>query len=258
MQCWSECLLFSKHCHFINVEWLRLKRVRRWGQVWILLLFLISPGPYKNVWYESLCGIPFKHLPELWNLNQSSGLWFSLKTYKITLVFPSLGGLLYGRGALSLQWMVPRRQPTSVLSPNPSGPAACGAGLDLMEGWTSQLHATQQNGFWERWIAPYFGQNYRQKERKKKLTSHLHQLKCAQLKRWTYSLDVLKDALERELYLSHGNDALLCLESNFCNVRFCGFNLAPFVDEIKQCNKDGLLHGANSLPFRLRSSHCRW
>lgn len=125
---------FSKCCYFINLECLRLKRLSCWGQVWILLLFLILPGLYKNVWYQPLFGIPFKHLPGLWNLNWSSGLWFSMKMYKIILFSPSLGGLLHGRRALNLQWMVPRRQFTSALSPNLPGPATCGAGLDLMGG----------------------------------------------------------------------------------------------------------------------------
>ena len=71
---------------------------------------------------------------------------------------------------------------------------------------------------------------------KEKARILLAALKYVQLKRWTYSLDVLKDAMERQLYVSHGNYALLCLESNFCNVMVCGFtlgkNLALSVDEI--------------------------
>lgn len=155
---------FSKRCHFINLECLRLKRARCWGQVWILLLFLISPGLPKKVWCESLFGIPFKHFPGLWNLNQSSGLWFTLNTCKIILASASLEGLLHGRGALILQGLVPRRQFMSLLSPNMPGPTTCGAGLDLMGGWTPQLQAIWQNGFWEWRVARCFGQNYQQEE----------------------------------------------------------------------------------------------
>lgn len=158
---------FSKRCHFINLECLRLKRARCWGQVWILLLFLILPGLYKKVWCESLFGIPFECFPGLWNINQSSGLWFSFNMCKIIPVSASLEGLLHGRGALILQGLVPRRQFVSVLSPNAPGPATCGAGLSLMGGWNPQLQAIWQNGIWERWVAPYFGQNYQQEEREK-------------------------------------------------------------------------------------------
>lgn len=51
------------------------------------------------------------------------------------------------------------------------------------------------------------------------------------------AVTVRRKTEERELYLCHGNYALLCPESNFCNVTFCGFNLGknlgPCVDEIK-------------------------